>query len=52
MSLMNEMPYRRSKHGGDATGSLVFDQERNKHRESGEMPKHTVHPNYGRARAD
>lgn len=52
MSVMNEMPYRRSKRGQDATGSLVFDLERNKHRETGDMPKHTVHPNYGKHRAD
>lgn len=52
MSVMNEMPYRRGKRSQDATGSLVFDQERNKHRETGEMPKHTVHPTHGRAHAD
>jgi hypothetical protein len=52
MSVMNEMPYRRSKREHDATGSLVFDQERNKHRDTGEMPQHTVHPHYGRARGD
>jgi hypothetical protein len=52
MSVMNEMPYRRSKRAEDATGSLVFDQERNKHRETGEMPKHTVYPDHGRSRPD
>lgn len=51
MSLMNEMPYRRSKRGPDATGSMVFDQERRKARDEGETPQHTVHPNYGRERA-
>ncbi len=44
MSVMNEMPYRRSKRGPDATGSLVFDRERDRHRESGDMPKHTIRP--------
>lgn len=52
MSVMNEMPYRRDKRGQDATGSLVFDQERNKHRETGEMPRHTVHATHDRPRAD
>lgn len=52
MSIMNEMPYRRSKRGPDATGSMVFDRERSQAREDGEMPRHTVHPNYGRPRSD
>lgn len=51
MSLMNEMPYRRSQRGRDATGSMVFDHERGKAREEHETPKHTVHPSHGRARA-
>lgn len=50
MSLMNEMPYRRSKRAQDATGSMVFDHERSKARGEGETPKHTVHPTYGRDR--
>lgn len=41
---MSEMPYRRSKRGPETTGSLVFDCERDKHRQSGELPKHTVRP--------
>lgn len=47
MSLMSEMPYRRSKRGPDATGSLVFDRERDRHRQSGKPPKHTVRPEFG-----
>lgn len=52
MSVMNEMPYRRGKRSQDATGSLVFDNERTKHRETGEMPKHTVRPSHDRVRDD
>ena len=52
MSVMNEMPYRRSKRAPDATGSLVFDSERDRHRKSGEPPKHTVHPDAAGPRAN
>lgn len=41
MSIGNEIAYRRSARGHDATGSLVFDQERKQAREA-DKPEDTV----------
>lgn len=53
MSLGNEMPYRRSQRGPEATGSLVFDQERRRIKDQAEAPQpdKTGDPDFRKAQA-